>query len=163
MERRSPESNPTQDRPATGWKRVDDPIGKHVLIAESDRVLGRLHQEVLERDGCQVDLVHDGNSAISRMLQSTPDVLLLNALPDLIAILERIRSYPPTQHLAVIVLLDTVDHVDLHRVQELGVLSWLIKSRLTREHLSQHVAEVLEKRKRSKGDGIKAGQLVENL
>jgi CheY-like chemotaxis protein len=157
MERRRPESNPTQERPATGWKRIDDPIGKNALIAESDQVLGRLHQEVLERDGWHVDLVHDGNSAISRMLESTPDVLLLDTLPDLdiIAILERLRSHPPTQHLAVIVLLDTVDHVDLRRAEELGVLSWLIKSRMMREQLSQTIAEILKNRKRPDDDGIK--------
>lgn len=157
MERRRPETNPTQERPATGWKRVDDPIGKNVLIAESDRVLGRLHQEVLERDGWQVDLVHDANSAISRIMESTPDVLLLNTLPDLdlVATLERLRSHPPTKHLAVIVLLDTVDHVDLRRVQELGVLSWLIKSRMMRERLSQTITEILQKRKRPEGDEIK--------
>jgi two-component system, OmpR family, response regulator CpxR len=157
LERRRPESNPTQERPATGWKRLDDPIGKSVLIAESDRVLGRLHQEALERDGWQVDLVHDGNSAMSRVMESTPDVLLLNTLPDLdlVAALERLRSYPPTKHLPVIVLLDTVDHVDLHRVRELGVLSFLIKSRMMRERLSQTITELLQKRKRPDGDETK--------
>jgi CheY-like chemotaxis protein len=149
LERRRPESNPTMSRPASGWKRLDDPLGKHVLIAESDVVLGRLHGEALEQDGWEVDLVHDGDSAISRIMESTPDVLLLNTLPDLdvIAMLERLRSYPPTQHLAVIVLLDTVDHVDLRRAEELGVLAWLIKSRMTRERLSQYVTEALEKRR----------------
>jgi two-component system, OmpR family, response regulator CpxR len=157
LERRRPESNPTQERPTTGWKRVDDPTGKNVLIAESDRVLGRMHQEALERDGWQVDLVHDGKSAISRVMESTPDVLLLNTLPDLdlVATLERLRSYPPTKHLPVIVLLDTVDHVDLNRVRELGVLSFLIKSRMMRERLSQTITELLQKRKQPEADDTK--------
>ncbi len=155
MERRRAESNATATRPDSGWKRDGDPIGKHVLIAESDRVLGDLYREALEPDGWEVEVFHDGQSALSRILTSTPDLLLLNTLPDLdmITLLEQLRAHPPTQHLAVIVLMDSVDHIDLRRVQELGVLGWLVKSRMTRERLSATLTELLEKRIRRHGDG----------
>jgi two-component system, OmpR family, phosphate regulon response regulator PhoB len=129
-------------------KRAVDGAGKRVLIAQSDRVLGEMYRDALEPDGWQVEICNDGQSAWSRILESPPDVLLLNTLPDVpvISFVERLRAHGPTHDLAVIVLIDSVDHLDLRRAQELGVLAWLTKSRITREKLSETLNTILSER-----------------
>ena len=104
-----------------------------------------MYRDALQPDGWEVEVFNDGQSAWSRIAAAPPDVLLLNTLPDLpiIEFLERLRAHGPTRNLAVIVLIDSVDHLDLRRVQELGVLAWLTKSRITRERLSETVAALL--------------------
>jgi CheY-like chemotaxis protein len=107
-----------------------------------------MYRDALEPDGWHVEVFNDGQSAWSRLLESPPDVLLLNTLPDfpIISFLERLRAHDPTRDLAVIILIDSVDHLDLRRVQELGVLAWLTKSRITRERLSETLTTLLSER-----------------
>jgi CheY-like chemotaxis protein len=104
-----------------------------------------MYRDALDPEGWEVEVFNDGHSAWSRLLESPPHVLLLNTLPDLpiIVFLERLRAHGPTRDLAVIVLIDSVDHLDLRRVQELGVLAWLTKSRITRERLSETLDKLL--------------------
>jgi CheY-like chemotaxis protein len=107
-----------------------------------------MYREALEPNGWQVEVFNDGQSAWSRLVESPPDILLLNTLPDLpiISFLERLRAHDPTRDLPVIVLIDSVDHLDLRRVQELGVLGWLTKSRITRDRLSETLTTLLGER-----------------
>ncbi len=108
-------------------------------------VLGEMYRDGLELDGWEVEVCADGESAWKRLVDSPPDVLLLNTLPDVppLTFLERLRGHGPTRDLAVIALIDTVDHLDLGRAKELGVLAWLTKNRIMRERLSQTLADIL--------------------
>jgi CheY-like chemotaxis protein len=123
-------------------------VAGRVLLAEGDVALGDLYRAALEAVGWQVVLVHDWQTARERLLAWPPNVLVMNSLPDLSRTdaLAQIRSYPATRELAVILLTDTLGDGDLQRAQELGVQGLLIKSRATREVLSETIRRVLESR-----------------
>jgi CheY-like chemotaxis protein len=126
-----------------------------VLLALGDAAFADLYRETLESVGWSVEVVNDWRSTQERLLDSRPDVLVLNTLRDLrqIDALERIRSHPATRELPVILLTDSVETGDLDRAKELGVLDLLIKSRGTRQTLSKTLRRLLENRMESAGDG----------
>lgn len=69
-----------------------------LLLVEDDARLARLVREYLEREGFTVDVLHDGTSAVSRILDDPPDLVLLDQmLPGLdgLQVLQRVRQdYP---------------------------------------------------------------------
>ena len=116
-----------------------------VLIAESDQVLADLYRTALEPNGWDVEVVHDGGSALSRIQRSPPDVLMVNGPPDIDAftLVERVRANPSTHRLVIIVLLDSVSNLDVKRVRKLDVQAWLSKTRTTREELSTTIGRLV--------------------
>ncbi len=117
-----------------------------VLLAVGDAAFADLYRETLASVGWQVDVVNDWASTEKHLLNSLPDVLVLDSLPDMrqIDALERIRSQPRTIDLPVVLLTDTLETDDLQRAQELGVLGLLIKTRATRQMLSQTLSRLLK-------------------
>jgi len=61
-------------------------------------------------------------------------------------VLERLRNQESTRDLAVIVLTNSRDEADLPRLQHLGAIGWLIKSRPMRASLSETITSLLERR-----------------
>jgi len=126
-----------------------------VLLAIGDAAFADLYRETLESVGWHVEVVNDWRSTQERLLNSRPEVLVLDTLRDLrqIDALEKIRSHPATRGLPVILLTDSVEAGDLERARELGVLDLLIKSRATRQTLPRTLSRLLEKRTDSPGNG----------
>lgn len=118
-----------------------------VLIAESDRALAELYRSALEPDGWDVDVVSDAAGVMSRMHRAPPAVLLLSTMPDAsqLTIAEQVRSLPGTQNLVLIVLFDSFDHLDPKRLGRLNVTAWLSRTRMTREKLSETIANLVAK------------------
>jgi CheY-like chemotaxis protein len=123
-------------------------VARTVLIAIGDAAFADLYRDALATAGWQVEVANDWRSTQERLINSLPDVLVLNSLRDLKSVdaLEHIRSQPATRDLAVILLMDTVDTIDLNRAQDLGVLSLLTKSRSTRETISETISRLLNER-----------------
>jgi len=123
-------------------------VARSVLVAEPDAALGELYRSALESDGWAVDVVTDGRTALARAAASPPRVLLLSTVPDLppMTVLERLRNQESTRDLAVIVLTNSRDEADLPRLQHLGAIGWLIKSRPMRASLSETITSLLERR-----------------
>lgn len=138
-----------------GRETARSPAAGSVLLALGDAAFADLYRETLESVGWHVEAVNDWRSTQERLLNSRPDVLVLNTLRDLrqIDALERIRSHPATRELPVILLTDSVETGDLERAKELGVLDLLIKSRATRQTLSKTLRRLLGDRTGSRGNG----------
>jgi CheY-like chemotaxis protein len=124
------------------------PAAGRVLLAVGDEAFADLYRETLASVGWDVHVVHNWRSTQERLEKSLPDVLVLDSMPDMkqIDALERIRSHPRTKELPVVLLTDTLDTGDLKRAQELGVLGLLIKTRATRQTLSETLRRLLENR-----------------
>ncbi len=137
-----------QSEPASGKEADRSPTEGTVLLAVGDAAFADLYRETLASVGWHVDMVHDWRSTQQHLLKSLPDVLVLNSLPDMkqIDALENIRSDPRTKSLPVVLLTDTLETGDLQRAQELGVLALLIKTRATRQTLSETLRGLLKNR-----------------
>ena len=51
---------------------------KTILIADDDKNLTLLYKQELSDEGYQVDIVHDARSAINRVYETPPDLLILD-------------------------------------------------------------------------------------
>jgi len=77
----------------------------HILIVEDDLVLAQLHQQALTFVGHTVDLVYDGESAITYLSEMRPDLILLDMhLPKLSGyeIITQIRQNPDLADLKIV-------------------------------------------------------------
>lgn len=82
---------------------MSDPIG---LIIEDDENLATLFAEALNRANYQTEVVLDGMQALSKVIELTPDVVVLDLhLPNLSGedVLKSIRSDPKLEKIIVIV------------------------------------------------------------
>jgi CheY-like chemotaxis protein len=130
-------------------ERARSPVARRVLVAVGDSAFADLYRDALASAGWHVEVANDWRATQERLVNSLPDVLVLNTLRDLkqIDALEHIRSHPATRELPVILLTDTVQTVDLQRIHELGVLGLLTKSRATRETISETINRMLEQQR----------------
>jgi DNA-binding NarL/FixJ family response regulator len=119
-----------------------------VLLAVGDAAFADLYRDTLASVGWRVEVSHDWRTTQKLLLDSLPDVLVLDSLPDLnqIDALERVRGHEATRALPVVLLTDTLQTGDLNRAQGLGVLGFLIKTRGTRQTLSETLRKMLDKR-----------------
>lgn len=117
-----------------------------MLLAVGDAAFADLYRDTLASVGWRVEVSHDWRATQKRLLDSLPDILVLDSLPDMkqIDALERIRRQKATYALPVVLLTDTVETGDLRRAQELGVLGFLIKTRATRQTLSETLRKMLD-------------------
>jgi DNA-binding response OmpR family regulator len=145
--------HPDPDRTAERRSRPDrrigqKPVASRILIAESDATLRDLYRSTLEAHGWEVEVAHDGQSALDKALTSPPDVLLLDTLPDLdgVTILERVLGDEQTQDLAVIVLTNSPDEPAMPINREQKVLATLVKNWLMRDTLSETIRGLLDRR-----------------
>lgn len=71
---------------------------------------------------------------------------------DQATVVERVRAMPGGRDAVVIVLFDSMDHVDAQRLRKLDVQAWLSKTRTTRQKLAQTINGLVAKRPPSRGD-----------
>ncbi len=119
-----------------------------MLLAVGDAAFADLYRDTLASVGWRVEVSNDWRATQKLLLDSLPHVLVLDSLPDMkqIDALERIRGHDATRALPVVLLTDTLQTGDLNRAQGLGVLGFLIKTRGTRQTLSETLRKLLEKR-----------------
>ena len=144
-----PDPDRTAERRSGPDRRIGQkPVASRILIAESDATLSDLYRSTLEAHGWEVEVAHDGQSALDKALTSPPDVLLLDTLPDLdgVTILERVLGDEQTQDLAVIVLTNSPNELAMPINREQKVLATLVKNWLMRDTLSETIRGLLDRR-----------------
>lgn len=80
---------------------------KRILIVEDDVVTTQVYKNLLEVEGCHVDLAPDGETAVKILGKTKPDLILLDLLlPKVhgLQVLKHVRSQPELKDVPVIVL-----------------------------------------------------------
>lgn len=114
-----------------------------ILIIEDQPDAASLLEKFLSKSGHQVTSVPNGREALSHVLNSVPDVVLLDLfMPEMDGptFLEIIRSYLRLQSLPVVVLTGLPESPMVDRAQHLKVNSVLVKGKATPEEI-QHALE----------------------
>jgi DNA-binding response OmpR family regulator len=94
-----------------------------VLVADDDPDILALVALRLERDGYEVVRAHDGQGAIDRALERTPDLALIDvSMPRLdgYEVTERLRENDATSRIPVILLTARAQDADVARGLEAG-------------------------------------------
>lgn len=102
-----------------------------ILMVDDDPSLLRKYALALEEVGYRVLAAFDGRSALARIREEHPDLVVLAfALPDLdgIAVLESLRADPTTSSLPVVVLTSYPERPLVDRARALGSLDCLVKN-----------------------------------
>src|SRR5260370_12005725 len=85
-------------------------VARSVLVAIGDAAFADLYRDALATAGWHVEVANDWRATQERLVNSLPDVLVLNSLRDLKSgdALAHIRSQPATRVPAVTLVFDTV-------------------------------------------------------
>jgi two-component system phosphate regulon response regulator PhoB len=90
-------------------------MGSRILVVEDEADLAELVAFNLRREGHEVVVAHDGNTALAEIQRSHPDLVVLDVmLPDIsgIEVCRRLRRNPSTVRLPVIMLTARTDEMD---------------------------------------------------
>lgn len=128
-------------QPVTGVRRR-----KRVLLADAEAPTVTAVAAELTLRGFLVDVVRDGNQAISLALDRRPDLIVLDlALPHLdgLGALELLRTYPSTASTPVVVHTAVRDPESLERARSLECAKIVLKPSPV-EELASVIEQILE-------------------
>lgn len=109
-------------------------MAKKVFIVEDDEFLRSLTVKRLEKEGYEVAVATDGDSALGKIKENSPDIILLDLLlPGLsgFEVLKKIREDGPIKGTPVIVFSNLGQREDIEKAKALGVNDFLIKANFT--------------------------------
>ncbi len=114
-----------------------------VLIVDDDQQVRMMFRLVLERHGYMVDEASNGAEALRKLLNQTPDVILLDILMPMLggeAVLQRIRQMPSLYNTKVLVV---TAYPRFEKTANLNHVDRFLVKPILPVHLAQAVAEVL--------------------
>jgi CheY-like chemotaxis protein len=118
----------------------------YVLVVEDEGDSRDFVARFLERAGHRVTSAENGRRALQRLLNDTPDVVVLDIrMPELdgIGLLEVLRSYLRWHTLPVVVLTAHASQPELDRARELGVFRILQKANFHLADLGAAIDDVI--------------------
>lgn len=124
---------------------------KKILLVEDDAALASVYKSRLELEGFEVAVVHNGEDALSTVLDFRPDLVLLDAMMPKISgfdVLDILRNTPETANMRVVMLTALSQPKDKERAESLGVDDYLVKSQVV-------IGDVVERIKHHLGMGDK--------
>jgi len=120
---------------------------KKVLLVDDDALVLRMYQDVLRRDGMEVETANDGLSAIKALRAGKPDVLVLDLMMPKFSgvdVLKFVRSQPELASLPVVVLSNSYMEDLAQGVAAIGAQRALLKARCSPSLLLKTIHELLE-------------------
>lgn len=106
---------------------------KKILLVEDDTALLAVYRSRLELEGFVVSEVHNGEDALSAVVDVRPDLILLDVMIPKISgfdVLDILRNTPDTTNVRVIMLTALSQPKDKERAKQLGVDDYLVKSQV---------------------------------
>ncbi len=106
---------------------------KKILLVEDDTALLAVYHSRLELEGFAVSEVHNGEDALSAVVDVRPDLILLDVMIPKISgfdVLDILRNTPDTTNVRVIMLTALSQPKDKERAKQLGVDDYLVKSQV---------------------------------
>ena len=121
---------------------------KRVLVVDDQKIAARLLREMLERHGFVVDVVHDGFKALAQVLETPPDIILLDMIMpgmDGVETCRRFKQDPRTFSIPIIVVTALKDQENLVSAFEAGAEDYLGKPVEDHELLARIKSNLIKK------------------
>lgn len=122
-------------------------MAKKVLIVEDDEFLRSLTAKRLEKEGYEVAVAVDGESANGIATANKPDLILLDLLlPGLdgFEVLKRARADEVTKSTPIIVFSNLGQREDIEKAKGLGANDFLIKANFTLDDVIEKINTTLK-------------------
>lgn len=122
-----------------------------ILLVEDEEMIREMYELALNQAGFEVEAVGDGQVAVDKLTQQTPDyklVLLDVMLPGLdgISVLKEMKKSPPPTNEIPVFLLTNLGLEDLvQEAMELGASKYLVKSNILPQQIIEEINSFLNK------------------
>ncbi|MEW5702447.1 MAG: response regulator transcription factor [Candidatus Zixiibacteriota bacterium] len=113
---------------------------KRILVVEDEKDVGDLILHLLQREGFYAERITDGRSALAKLENELPDLVLLDMmLPDIdgLDVLRRLRQVERTRHLPLLVVSARAEDTERVIGLELGADDYLAKPFMPKELLAR--------------------------
>lgn len=120
---------------------------KKILLIEDDKFLRELMNKKLVTMGYDVVAAADGESGLTMIKESKPDVVLLDLiLPGMngFEVLEKAKSDPETANVPVIILSNLGQSEDIEKGLKLGAKDFLVKAHFTPQEIINKLKTIVE-------------------
>ena len=120
---------------------------KKILLIEDDKFLRDLMNKKLLSMGYDVVAAADGESGLTMIKESKPDVVLLDLiLPGIngFEVLERAKKDPETASIPVIILSNLGQSEDIEKGLKLGAKDFLVKAHFTPQEIINKLKAILD-------------------
>ena len=118
-----------------------------ILLADDDPLMVRMYQKKLENDGYEVAVADDGDTALIKIKEFKPDLILLDIMMPKInglQVLAKLKADPETCNLPVILLTNVHgSDEDINQGLELGAVAYLVKANNRPKVVVEKVKEIL--------------------
>ena len=119
-----------------------------ILLAEDDRILRKAGEVSLKKKGYDVVAAVDGEDALTKALDSRPDLILLDVMmPKMngFDVLFALKREPSLKDVPVIMLTNLEQPADIKRATDGGAHSYLVKSNMNLDELAARIEDALQK------------------
>jgi CheY-like chemotaxis protein len=117
-----------------------------ILLAEDDRILRKAGEVSLKKKGYEVISAVDGEDALAKARDHTPDLVLLDVMmPKLngFEVLYALKGEAGLRDIPVIMLTNLEQPSDIQRAKEAGAHSYLVKSNMNLDDLAARIKDAL--------------------
>ncbi len=105
--------------------------GKKIMVVDDDQFLVDLITEKLVKAGFDTITAFDGTTALKKISEEKPDLILLDLLMpgiDGVSVLESLKKDPETKNTPVIVLTNLPDDSLMDKIKDKGGSGYLLKN-----------------------------------
>ena len=134
-----------------------------IMIVEDEEALATLLEYNLSKENFEVSLAGDGEEAILKVEEETPDLIILDWMLPKVSGLEvcrRLRAKPETRNLPIIMLTARSEEADRIRGLETGADDYLTKPFSTNELIARVRAVLRRIRPALADDKVSVGDLI---
>lgn len=120
-----------------------------IVLVEDDEFFQKFYSFKLREQGFTVDVGSDGVQGLNLMLQSIPDLVLLDLImpnKDGFEVLSEMKKNPALLNVPVLVFSTLSQEQDIKKAMELGAVGYANKSFFDFDKLLAQIREVLSKR-----------------
>ncbi|MEK7534534.1 MAG: response regulator [Patescibacteria group bacterium] len=120
---------------------------KKILIVDDEELVIKALTEKLVAEGFSIDSARDGEEALLKTKQIKPDLILLDIIMpklDGISVLKRLKLWPETQGIPVIILTNLYDDKKVSDALKTGGTDYLVKVEHSLTDIVKRVKEKLQ-------------------
>jgi len=122
-------------------------MSKKILLVEDDPFLIEIYSTKLKEADYEVDTAEDGDTALRKLKDNVPDLLLLDVvLPNFNGweILRKIKSDDKIKGIKVVVLSNLGEKQEIEKGVKLGADKYLVKAHYTPSEVIEEVKKILK-------------------
>lgn len=124
-------------------------LKKRVLVMEDEKEIAQLYRTILDKDGFEVEIAHNGAWGLRLALIGDFDVILMDmVMPALNGneALKQLKSDPRTANTPVLVFSNSAQDSEIAQALKLGAEGYFVKSNVTPSQVVEEIEKVLKKK-----------------